>query len=66
MGSQRRLDHPGLEATWTLLEGSPAKSLAEHARTKHVDLIVMTTHGSSGFSRSWLGSVADQLIRRVP
>jgi nucleotide-binding universal stress UspA family protein len=55
----------GLEPTWTLLEGSPAKALAEHARSKSVDLIVMTTHGYSGVSRAWLGSVADQLIRRA-
>ncbi|HEX6435313.1 MAG TPA: universal stress protein, partial [Gemmatimonadales bacterium] len=45
--------------------GSPARVLAEHARAKHAGLIVMTTHGHSGVSRLWLGSVADQLLRRV-
>jgi nucleotide-binding universal stress UspA family protein len=55
----------GLEATGALLEGSPAEALAEHARKGNADLVVMTTHGHTGLSRFWLGSVADQLIRRV-
>lgn len=29
------------------------------------DLIVMTTHGRGPLSRSWLGSVADELVRRA-
>jgi nucleotide-binding universal stress UspA family protein len=55
----------GIEASWSLLKGSPARVLAEHARAKHANLIIMTTHGHSGVSRLWLGSVADQLLRRV-
>jgi nucleotide-binding universal stress UspA family protein len=30
------------------------------------DLIVMTSHGRTGFSRAWLGSVADSVARRAP
>lgn len=29
------------------------------------DLVVMTTHGRSGLSRMWLGSVADALVREL-
>ena len=38
------------------------------AREIDADLIVMTSHGRTGLSRMWLGSVADGLIRhsRVP
>ena len=54
----------GLEASYTILEGPPAKRMAEYAASHHATLIVMTTHGRGGFSRLWLGSVADQLLRR--
>lgn len=55
----------GVEASYTVLKGSPARALTEHARSRHASLIIMTTHGYSGVSRFWLGSVADQLLRRV-
>ena len=55
----------GVEPSWTLLRGSPARSLAQQARARNASLIIMTTHGHSGLSRFWLGSVADQLLRRV-
>jgi nucleotide-binding universal stress UspA family protein len=55
----------GVEVTYALLEGLPAHALADHARAKRVGLIVMTTHGHTGISRFWLGSVADRLLRRV-
>jgi nucleotide-binding universal stress UspA family protein len=40
--------------------------LAAHAREHRVDLVVMTTHGRGGLARFWLGSVADELVRRLP
>lgn len=56
----------GLEVSYALLDGARVHALAEHSRAKRVGLIVMTTHGQSGASRLWLGSVADRLLRRVP
>ncbi len=51
----------------TLLEGPAiADSLWEHARESQADLVVMTTHGRGPLSRMWLGSVADELVRRLP
>ena len=55
----------GLDVTSAVLDGLPADALAHYARAQHVALIVMTTHGHGGFSRLWLGSVADRLLRRV-
>ena len=40
-----------------------ARFLAAYTATLKPDLVVMTTHGYGGFSRFWLGSVADTLIR---
>lgn len=53
-----------VNATGTVLRGSPAEKLSERARTIGADLIVMTSHGRTGISRAWLGSVADTMIRR--
>lgn len=49
-----------------VLNGPTAESLQEHAQATGVDLIVMTTHGRGALSRFWLGSVADELVRRAP
>jgi nucleotide-binding universal stress UspA family protein len=49
-----------------LLRGEVADSLLQFVRDHGIDLVVMTTHGRSAFSRLWLGSVADVLLRRLP
>jgi nucleotide-binding universal stress UspA family protein len=50
----------------TLLEGMVADTLNQHARTTGVDLVVMTVVGAGPWTRFWLGSVADELVRRLP
>lgn len=49
-----------------VLDGPVAETIAEHSRAVNVSLIVMTTHGRGPISRMWIGSVADDLIRRAP
>ncbi|HEU5042179.1 MAG TPA: universal stress protein [Gemmatimonadales bacterium] len=63
-GDAARSAH-GLAVTTAVLTGAPAVALAHHARIRHADLVVMTTHGRGGLSRWWLGSVADRLLRRT-
>jgi nucleotide-binding universal stress UspA family protein len=48
-----------------LLEGRIADALSEQAVSADADLVVMTTHGRGPLSRFWLGSVADELVRRL-
>ncbi len=59
-------EHAEVRAVW--LEGRFALALDAHAIGSGADLIVMTSHGHTGFNRFWLGSAADELIRttRVP
>jgi len=45
--------------------GVPATVLARCVDDRRADLVVMTTHGRTGVSRAWLGSVADALMRLV-
>ena len=42
-------------------EGNPAKEIIREA--EHVDLLVMGTHGRSGFERLFLGSVTERVLR---
>lgn len=41
--------------------GNPAQSIVEE--TEDFDMIVMTTHGRTGFSRFFLGSVSEKVLR---
>lgn len=49
-----------------LIEGEIAPTLCAHVTRSEVGLVVMTTHGRGPLARFWLGSVADELVRRLP
>lgn len=57
-----RRDH-GVSATAVCLDGLPAATICERATSNDAPVIVMSTHGRTGLSRSWLGSVADDVVR---
>jgi len=62
-----RIKKTGLEqVSAEVLEGPIAETLQEHVLGRRSDLVVMTTHGRGPVSRFWLGSVADQLVHRLP
>ena len=56
----------GAAATCQLLEGRPAEVIAEWAIHEGTDLIVMGTHGRSGFAHLAVGSVAERVLRTAP
>jgi nucleotide-binding universal stress UspA family protein len=49
-----------------LAEGNAAAEIVRHARALDADLIVLGTHGRSGFDRFALGSVAEKVLRKAP
>jgi nucleotide-binding universal stress UspA family protein len=49
-----------------LAEGDPVREIDRVAREQHSDLIVMSTHGYSGFKRLFMGSVAEAVVRSAP
>lgn len=49
-----------------ILVGSAFESILELAKELPADLIVMGTHGRTGFQHFILGSVAEQVVRRAP
>jgi nucleotide-binding universal stress UspA family protein len=54
---------PALRVTSSALRGTAAGMICQHAKTTGADLIVMTSHGRTGLSRAWLGSVTDAVVR---
>ena len=48
----------------SMLSGDPEEMISRRAADIDADLIVITSHGRTGFSRTWFGSVADGLVRR--
>jgi nucleotide-binding universal stress UspA family protein len=54
-----------LKASTVLLEGNPIDALCDYAAVSDGALIVMSTHGRTGWSRAWLGSTADGVMRHA-
>src|SRR5262245_1135218 len=46
--------------------GIPYRRIVEVATDEKVDLIVMATHGRTGFSHLFMGSVAEKVVRTAP
>jgi len=49
-----------------VLAGSAAEAVLSYAEENEIELIVLTTHGGSGFGRWLLGSVAERICRHSP
>ncbi len=47
-------------------EGTPHRLITELAEREKYDLIIVASHGRSGFRRAVLGSVAERVIRHAP
>ena len=60
------LQAAGLKNVDTLvLEGLPGDRIVDEATARKADVVVMSTHGRSGFRRTVLGSVADHVLRHL-
>jgi nucleotide-binding universal stress UspA family protein len=62
----RRARKAGVRATALLLDGVPHEQIPRAARRTRADLIVIGTHGRTGVSKLFLGSVAERLVRLAP
>lgn len=51
----------GVKAKSALVDGEPSRQILRQAVSKRADLLVIGTHGRTGFSRFLLGSVAERV-----
>ena len=56
----------GVTATRDAVVGRPTRVIVDVATSRGIDLIVMGTHGRSGFAHLVLGSVAERIVRTAP
>jgi nucleotide-binding universal stress UspA family protein len=54
------------EVTRQVVMGTPYREIVRVAAAEEVDLIVMATHGRTGLSHLFMGSVAERVIRTAP
>jgi len=50
----------------TVLFGDPGRAICNYAHDHGAELIVVPSHGRSGFTRLLLGSVAERIVRHAP
>lgn len=57
---------PDVQVHAQVESGDAAAVILDIAKSQHFDLICMTTHGYSGFTRWMLGSVTERVLRAAP
>lgn len=62
----KRIDRPGVSIDTQVLVGSPFHDICKIAEQEKSDLIVMGSHGRTGLSHVFLGSVAERVVRHAP
>lgn len=73
VGSQKQLGRlilkakrAGARVKGLLLEGVAHERIAQAARSRKADLVVIGTHGRTGFAKLFLGSVASRVVTVSP
>jgi nucleotide-binding universal stress UspA family protein len=54
-----------LDADQSLIDGHVADGIVAAAASRSAALVVMTSHGRTGFNRVWIGSTADAVVRHA-
>ncbi|MCG6939901.1 MAG: universal stress protein [Thiohalocapsa sp.] len=60
-----RLDAAGVDYRWHVLVGHVAETIARFAEEQQFDKVVMGTHGRTGMTHLLMGSVAQNVTRRL-
>ena len=63
---ENRLKAEGFPARGVTTNGRASDEIMNYSQKNNVDLIVMSTHGRSGISRFYFGSIAEKVSRHSP
>lgn len=61
----KKIKNAGVAAATQILNGRPATQIAEAAKRHQADLIVISTHGRTGFEHVMLGSTTEEVVRHA-
>ena len=61
-----RRDRETFDVSAEAVFGRGADTIVEYAADRHIDLIIMGTHGRTGVAHLLLGSVAERVVRTAP
>jgi nucleotide-binding universal stress UspA family protein len=62
---QKKFSKKGIEV-WTLIAHAPAvKAIVDAAEREKADLVAMASHGRTGLSRTFYGSIAAGVLQRI-
>ena len=64
-GLVQRAKAAGVDASFLVWEGEPGDAIVAAADSESADLIVVGSHGRSGVSRFFIGSVSDFVVRHA-
>jgi nucleotide-binding universal stress UspA family protein len=59
---QDKLGKAGVKTRTEVPEGNPAEVLIDYINKNSIDLVVLSTHGRTGFSRWAFGSIAEKVL----
>lgn len=62
----QRFSDRGARVRGLIAEGDAAEVIVEQAVTHHAGLVALSTHGRTGLSRWFMGSVAEKVVRTSP
>jgi nucleotide-binding universal stress UspA family protein len=65
-GMEKELTAKGLDCRSLVAHGSPADQIVATASDENTELIVIATHGMTGWKRVLFGSVAEKVVRYSP
>ncbi len=60
---ERFAETPFTKVDFRVRFGDPGREIAAYAEELHAELIVMPSHGRTGLSRLFIGSVAERVVR---
>jgi nucleotide-binding universal stress UspA family protein len=64
-GAVKELETKGIQATTSVKTGQAKSVIVDEAETWGADLIVLGSHGYSGWQRFWLGSVSNAVASQA-
>ncbi|MGE4318702.1 MAG: universal stress protein [Deferribacterales bacterium] len=56
----------GVKYTYSMVKGIADEEIVKHAQESGTDLIVIGTHGRTGFEHVLFGSTAEKVVRKAP